>query len=61
MAKYEALIFGLNALKELSARRIVLHGDSKLIIDHVKGIYQYKHPRLRAYINLVLYLLEEFS
>jgi hypothetical protein len=27
----------------------------------VKGIYHSKHPRLRAYINLALDLLEEFS
>jgi hypothetical protein len=27
----------------------------------VKGIYQSKHPRLRAYRNLVLDLLKEFS
>jgi ribonuclease HI len=38
-----------------------VHGDSELIINQVKGIYQSKHPRLRAYMNLVLELLEEFS
>jgi ribonuclease HI len=61
MAEYEALILGLKTLKELGARRIVVHGDSELIINHVKGIYQSKHPRLRSYRNLVLDLLEEFS
>ena len=61
MAEYEALILGLKTLKELGARRIVVCGDSKLIINQVKGIYQSKHPILRAYINLVLDLLEEFS
>jgi ribonuclease HI len=61
MAEYEALILGLRVLKELGTKRIVVHGDSKLIINQVKGIYQSKHPRLRAYKNLVLDLLEEFS
>jgi hypothetical protein len=61
MAEYEALILGLKTLKELGARRIVVHGDSELVINQVKGIYQSKHPRLRAYRNLVLDLLEEFS
>jgi ribonuclease HI len=61
MAKYEALVLGLKTLKEFGSRRIVVHGDSKLVINQVKGIYQYKHPRLRAYRNLVLDLLEEFS
>ena len=42
----------------MGARRIVVHGDSELIINQVKGIYQAKHPGLRAYRNIVLYFLE---
>jgi len=42
-------------------KKIDVHGDSELIINQVKGIYQAKHPRLRAYKNTVLDLLEEFS
>jgi hypothetical protein len=34
---------------------------SELIVNQVKGVYQTKHPRLRAYINLDLDLLEGFS
>lgn len=60
MAEYEALVLGLKTLKEMGARRIVVHGDSELIINQVKGIYQAKHPGLRAYRNIVLYFLEEF-
>jgi hypothetical protein len=59
--EYEALILGLKVLKELGTKRIAVHGDSELVINQVKGIYQSKHPRLRAYRNLVLDLLEEFS
>ena len=51
MAEYEALILGLRTLKELGAKRIVVHKDSGLIINQVKGIYQSKHPILRAYRN----------
>jgi ribonuclease HI len=61
MAEYEALVLGLKALKEMGSRRIVVHGDSELIINQVKGIYQEKHPILRAYRNTVLDLLEGFS
>jgi hypothetical protein len=61
MAEYEELIFGLRTLKELGAMRIAVHGDSDIVVNQVKGIYQSKHPRLRAYRNLVLDLLEEFS
>jgi hypothetical protein len=61
MAEYEKLILGLNNLKELGARRIDVHGDCELVINQVKGIYQSKHHILRAYRNLVLDLVEEFS
>jgi ribonuclease HI len=61
MAKYEALILGLKVLKELGARRIDVHGDSELIINQIKGIYQGKHPILRAYRSLVLDLFEKFQ
>jgi ribonuclease HI len=59
IAEYEALILG--TLKELGTKRITVHGDFDLIINQVKGIYQSKHARLRAYRNLVLNLLEELS
>jgi hypothetical protein len=39
MDEYEALILGLRTIKELGDRRIVIHGDSELIINQVKGIY----------------------
>jgi hypothetical protein len=61
MAEYEALILGLQVLKELGAQRIAVRRDSELIINQVKGVYQTKHPRLRVYKNLVLNLLKGFS
>ena len=33
MVEYEALILGLKRLKDLGVKRIVLHGDSELIIN----------------------------
>jgi len=38
-----------------------VRGDFKLIINQVKAMYQTKYPRLRAYKNLSLDLLEGFS
>ena len=60
-AEYEALIAGLKILKKLNAKRISVYGDSELIIKQVKGEYQAKHPRLRAYRNAVLDILRAFS
>jgi len=61
MSKYEALILGLKVLEELRAKIIFVHGDYELIINQIKGIYQEKQPRFRAYRNLVLELLEKFE
>ena len=61
MDEYEALILDLRNLKELGGKRIAVHGDSDLIINQVKGIYRSNHPRLRAYRNIMMDLLEEFS
>ena len=59
-AEYKALILGLQILKKLKAKRISVYGDSELIIKQVKGEYQAKHPRLRAYRNAVLDILKTF-
>ena len=48
-------------LKVLKAKKVYVYGDSKLIINQVKGIYQAKHPRMRSYRNLVLDLLMGFK
>ena len=60
IAEYEALILGVNILKKLGARRIVVQGDSELIIKQENGEYTVKHPRLRAYRNDAMDLLNTF-
>ena len=53
VVEYEALLLGLNALKDLGAKRVQVMGDSKLVINQVNDSYQTKHPRMRAYRNEV--------
>jgi len=59
-AEYEALITGIKILKKLRAKRISVYGDLELVIKQVKGEYQVKHPRMRAYRNAVLDILKMF-
>lgn len=59
-AGYEALIAGLKILKKLKEKRILVYGDSELVIKQVKGEYQAKHPRMRAYCNADLHILRLF-
>ena len=61
VAKYEALILGLKMIKELKIKKVAIYGDSELVINHVKGVYQAKHPRMGAYRNVVLDLLQDIQ
>jgi len=60
-AEYEALIAGLKILRKLKAKKIAIYGDSESVIKQVKGEFQAKHPRMRAYRNAVLDILKRFS
>jgi ribonuclease HI len=61
IAEYEALMLGLKLLKKVGAKQIMVRGDSELIIKQIKGEYAAKHPRLRAYRNVVLDALRCFT
>jgi ribonuclease HI len=61
VAEYEALMLGLKLLKKVGAKQIMVRGDSELIIKQIKGEYAAKHPRLRAYRNVVLDALKCFN
>jgi ribonuclease HI len=54
-------MLGLNLLKRVGAKQIMVRGDSELIIKQIKGEYAVKHPRLRAYMNVVLDALTCFT
>ena len=59
-AEYEALITDPNILKKLGAKMISVYGDLELVIKKVKGEYQAKHLRMRAYRKSVLDILKMF-
>jgi hypothetical protein len=54
-------MLGLKLLKKLGAKWIMVRGDSDLVIKQIKGEYFSKHPRIRAYRNVVLYFLQCFT
>jgi len=60
VAEYEALIIGLNILREQKVKKIHIFGDSDLIVNQVKHTYQTKHHRMRAYRNEVWDLFSNF-
>src|ERR1700722_5600471 len=61
VAEYTALIVGLEQLARLGARRIVIRGDSELIIKQMRGEYRVKNPGLRPLYEKVKSLVARFE
>ena len=58
IAEYEALLLGLNAVKDRGIRNIKVFGDVDLIIQQVNKTFQAKHPRLKAYRDEVWRIID---
>src|SRR5438067_9331386 len=61
VAEYRALITGLEKAKELGAKRVVIRGDSELIIKQMRGEYRVKHPDMRPLYETAQTLLRQFD
>jgi len=59
-AKYQALIKGLELLKEVHSDAVEIFGDSMLVINQLAGIYDCRSEILIAYDESCLQLLDEF-
>ena len=47
VAEYRALITGLEEAKKFGAKKLIIRGDSELIIRQMTGQYRVKHPDLQ--------------
>ncbi len=61
VAEYRALIAGLEKAKELGAKRLIIRGDSELIIKQMRGEYRVKHPDMRELYDEAQHLLHQFD
>jgi len=61
IAEYEALLLGLNAVKNRGIRNLNVFGDANLNIQQVNKTFQEKHPRLKAYRDEVWRLKDSFE
>jgi ribonuclease HI len=43
IAEYEALMLGLREAKEMKIQHLKVHGDSDLIVQEVRNVYQTKN------------------
>ena len=60
-AEYQALIKGLELLKEVHADAIEILGDSVLVINQLAGSYECRSEVLIAYYERCVQLLKEFK
>ena len=59
MVEYEALILGLQIIRNSGGKIILIMGDSELIIKQVNGVYFVYNPRLSRYKDTVIDLTDD--
>nr|XP_023872557.1 uncharacterized protein LOC111985140 [Quercus suber] len=59
--EYEALLKGLELVKSVEAKSMLVLGDSQLIMGQVNGMYEAKEERMRKYFNRVMRLMKKFE
>ena len=60
-AEYQALITGLQKAQELGAKKLLIRGDSELIIKQMRGEYRVRHPELKTLYEEAYQLLHQFK
>src|SRR5438128_3771610 len=60
MAEYEGLLAGLRAAAGLGVRRLIVKGDSQLVVNQVNKDYQCSDPIMAAYLAEVRKLERRF-
>ncbi len=61
VAEYHALIAVLKKAAELGARKIIVRGDSELVVKQMRGEYRVKHPVLRSLFDQAKALFRQFE
>jgi ribonuclease HI len=61
VAEYRALITAMQEAKKLGAKKILIRGDSELIIKQMKGEYRVKHPDMKVLYEQARDLIGEFD
>ena len=61
VAEYRALIAGLEAARAFPARAVEVRGDSKLVIEQVRGAWKVKQAHLRPFVDDIRRLLEPYE
>jgi len=61
VAEYRALIAGLQAARAFPAQRLLVRGDSMLVVQQVAGAWKVKQPHLRPLVAEARALVDEWD
>ena len=61
VAEYRALITAMEEAKRLGAKKIVIRGDSELIVRQMLGQYRVKHPDMKLLYDEAQDLIHQFD
>jgi ribonuclease HI len=61
VAEYRALITAMEEALKLGAKKILIRGDSELVIKQMKGEYRVKHPDMKPLYEQAQDLLAQFD
>src|SRR6266496_1589620 len=61
VAEYRALITAMDEAKKLGARKVIIRGDSELIVRQMLGQYRVKHPDMKALYEEAQHLIRQFD
>lgn len=61
MAEYEGLLVGLRAIGSLEIHRLLIKGDSQLVVNQVSKEYQCLDPQMVAYLTQVRKMERNFD
>jgi len=60
-AEYNALLIGLQLAHEMGVRYLEAYGDSKLIVNQIKGEYEVRHEDLVPYYHAIIKMANSFD
>jgi len=61
VAEYKALITALEEATKMGAKKIVIRGDSELIIKQMRGEYRVKHPDMKELYDIAQDRVRDFD
>ena len=60
ISKYESFILGIRVAKDLNIQQLTMFGDTELVVQQVKNVYQVKQHLLKVYRNEVWNSVDNF-